>query len=160
MKITFNILWVMGLISVLNSSCQSDAVFDQSESLAEHGWVQKKQIVFPFEIQDTTKTYDLQVAMRQSNDYPFYNLYFNCRLIQENQGVWKKAFAEAILYDPKTGKPKGGGVGDMYSHSYTILKGLKFPRRGKYQVELEQYMRTDTLVGVVSVGASLIPSPN
>jgi gliding motility-associated lipoprotein GldH len=150
----------MGLISVLSSSCQSDTVFDQSESLAEHGWVQKKQIVFPFEIQDTTKTYDLQVAMRQSNDYPFYNLYFNCRLIHENQGVWKKAFAEAILYDPKTGKPKGGGVGDMYSHSYTILKGLKFPRRGKYQVELEQYMRTDTLVGVVSVGASLIPSAN
>lgn len=160
MKITFNILWVMGLISVLSSSCQSDAVFDQTESLAEHGWVQKKQITFPFEIQDTTKTYDLQVAMRQSNDYPFYNLYFNCRLIQENKGVWKKAFAEAILYDPKTGKPKGGGVGDMYSHSYTILKGLKFPRRGKYQVELEQYMRTDTLVGVVSVGASLVPSTN
>jgi zinc transporter ZupT len=40
-----------------------------------------------------------------------------------------------------------------------ILKGLKFPRRGKYRVALEQYMRTDTLVGVVSVGASLVPSP-
>jgi hypothetical protein len=51
-------------------------------------------------------------------------------------------------------------VNSHHSHSYTILKGLKFPRRGKYQVELEQYMRTDTLVGVVSVGASLIPSPN
>jgi gliding motility-associated lipoprotein GldH len=159
MKITFNILWVIGLISLLSSSCQSDAVFDQTESLAENGWIQKKQVVFPFEIQDTVQTYDLYVAMRQSNEYPFYNLYFNCRLTQENKLVWKKAFAEAILYDPKTGKPKGGGVGDMYSHSYPIFKGLKFPRRGKYQVELEQYMRTDTLSGVVSIGASLIPSP-
>jgi gliding motility-associated lipoprotein GldH len=159
MKITSNILWVIVLISVLSSSCQSDAVFDQTESLAENGWVQKKQLVFPFEIQDTVTVYDLRVAIRQSNEYPFYNLYFNCWVIQEQQGVWKKAFAEAILYDAKTGKPKGGGLGDMYSHSYTILKGLKFPRRGKYRVALEQYMRTDTLIGVVSVGASLVPSP-
>jgi gliding motility-associated lipoprotein GldH len=159
MKVTFNILWVMGLISLLSSSCQSDAVFDQSESLATNGWVQKKHLNFPFEIQDTLKSYDLRVAIRQSNEYPFYNLYFNCRLIQDPQNIWKKAFAEAILYDPKTGKPKGGGVGDMYSHTYTIFKGLKFPRRGKYHVELEQYMRTDTLAGVVSIGASLVPSP-
>ena len=150
----------MGLISLLNSSCQSDAVFDQSESLATGGWVQKKHLKFSFDMQDTLKSYDLRVAIRQSNEYPFYNLYFNCRLIQDPTSVWKKAFAEAILYDPKTGKPKGGGVGDMYSHSYTIFKGLKFRRPGKYHVDLEQYMRTDTLTGVVSIGASLVPSPH
>jgi gliding motility-associated lipoprotein GldH len=159
MKITFNILWVIGLISLLSSSCQSDAVFDQTESLAATGWVQKKRIDFPFEIQDTLQSYDLRVAIRQSNDYPFYNLYFNCRVLDAQQGILKKGFAEAMLYDPKSGKPKGGGVGDMYSHSYTIFKGLKFPRSGKYHVELEQYMRTDTLAGVVSIGASLVPSP-
>jgi gliding motility-associated lipoprotein GldH len=140
------------------SSCQSDAVFDQTKSLAESGWIQKNHLTFPFEIQDTSKSYDLRVALRQSNDYPFYNLYFNCRVLTDKQGIWKKAIAEAILYDTKTGKPKGGGVGDMYSHSYTIFKRLKFPKPGKYQVELEQFMRTDTLSGVVSVGASLIPS--
>jgi gliding motility-associated lipoprotein GldH len=160
MKITFNVLWVMGLISLLCSACQSDAVFDQTESVAATGWVQKKHIEFPFEIQDTSKTYDLRVAIRQSNEYPFYNLYFNCRVWNEQQGILKKAFAEAMLYDPKSGKPKGGGVGDMFSHSYTIFNGLKFPRPGKYHVELEQYMRTDTLAGVVSVGASLVPSPH
>lgn len=85
----------MGLISLLSSSCQSDAVFDQSESLATNGWVQKKHLNFPFEIQDTLKSYDLRVAIRQSNEYPFYNLYFNCRLIQDPQNIWKKAFAEA-----------------------------------------------------------------
>jgi gliding motility-associated lipoprotein GldH len=161
MKITFNILWVIGLISLLSSSCQSDAVFDQTESLAATGgWVQKKHIDFPFEIQDTLQSYDLRVAIRQSNDYPFYNLYFNCRVLDAQQGILKKGFAEAMLYDPKSGKPKGGGVGDMYSHSYTIFKGLKFRRPGKYHVDLEQYMRTDTLTGVVSIGASLVPSPH
>jgi gliding motility-associated lipoprotein GldH len=161
MKITFNILWVMSFISLLSSSCESDAVFDQTESLATTGgWVQKKHIEFPFEIQDTLQAYDLRVAIRQSNDYPFYNLYFNCRVLDAQQGIMKKGFAEAMLYDPKSGKPKGGGVGDMYSHSYTIFKGFKFRRPGKYHVDLEQYMRTDTLTGVVSIGASLVPNPH
>ena len=63
------------------------------------------------------------------------------------------------FYDVKTGKPRGSGLGDMYSHQYTIFKGVRFPKMGKYQISLEQYMRTDTLKGVISVGASIIETP-
>lgn len=145
-------LWVF-------SSCGDTAVFDQTESLGETGWLQTKKIEIPFEIKDTLVSYSLDVSLRQSNDYAFYNLYFVPQIIDSKGKVIKKALAEAILYDAKSGKAKGAGLGDMYSHSYSIFPALHFPAAGKYTLRLEQYMRTDTLSGVVSVGAALHPNP-
>ena len=141
------------------SSCGDTAVFDQTESLGETGWLQTKKIEIPFEIKDTLVSYALDVSIRQSNDYAFYNLYFVPQIIDSKGKVIKKALAEAILYDAKSGKAKGAGLGDMYSHSYSIFPALHFPTAGKYTLRLEQYMRTDTLSGVMSVGAALHPNP-
>ncbi|MFM1835841.1 MAG: GldH lipoprotein, partial [Bacteroidota bacterium] len=38
-------------------------------------------------------------------------------------------------------------------------KGLRFSRVGKYKISLEQFMRTDTLKGIVSAGASITETP-
>ncbi len=147
----FASLWVF-------SGCGDTAVFDQTESLGETGWLQTKKIEIPFEIKDTRVSYALDVSIRQSNDYAFYNLYFVPQIIDSKGKVIKKALAEAILYDATSGKAKGAGLGDMYSHSYSIFPALNFPAAGKYTLRLEQYMRTDTLAGVVSVGAALHPN--
>ena len=140
-------------------ACQNDTLVDQTISLSEYGWLQKNKILIDFHVSDTSKAYDVRVALRQSNEYPYYNLYFIPKIIDSNGFVLKRAFAEAFLYDAKTGKPKGSGLGDIYSHQYTLFKGLKFTRPGRYQVSLEQYMRTDTLKGIISAGASIIETP-
>jgi gliding motility-associated lipoprotein GldH len=141
-------------------ACQNDTLFDQTVSLSENGWLQKDKITIDFQVSDTSKKYDVRVALRQSNEYPYYNLYFVPKVINPEGKVIKRAFAEAFLYDAKTGKPKGSGLGDMYSHQYTIFRGIHFTRLGKHQVSLEQYMRTDTLKGIISVGASIIETPS
>lgn len=143
---------------LLLSNCTEDRVFDRSISMGEIGWLQKNTLDFPFQIQDTTLLYDLQVAVRQSNEYPFYNLYFVPQIEREDGKPFKRGMAEAFFYDAKTGKAKGSGLGDIYSHRYVIFHGLKFNKSGKYRVKLAQFMRTDTLKGIVSVGASLIKS--
>lgn len=147
------ILFMMALFAF---ACQNDTVMDQTVSLSEHGWLQKNKLLFDFQITDTSKAYDVRIALRQSNEYPYYNLYFVPKIINSEGKVIKRAFAEAFLYDAKTGKPKGSGLGDMYSHQYTIFKGIRFTHLGKYQISLEQYMRTDTLKGIISAGASII----
>ncbi|WP_164969627.1 gliding motility lipoprotein GldH [Aquirufa rosea] len=140
-------------------ACQGDQVFDQVSKMGEKGWLQKNQISYPFEIKKIDQSYTLYVAIRQSNDYPFNNFYFVPKILGSNGQVIKQALAEAILYDPKSGKAKGKGLGDMYSHKFAIFKQLKFPKKGKYTLLLSHDMRTDTLAGIISVGASLIPNP-
>ncbi len=143
----------------MTASCQTDTLVDQTISMPEHGWLQKNKVEIPFEIGDTTKSYDLHVAIRQSNEYPYYNLYFIPKIMNSDGFVIKRTFAEAFFYDSKTGKPKGTGLGDMYSHQYVIFKHIRFTRMGKYKISLEQFMRTDTLKGIVSAGASITETP-
>jgi gliding motility-associated lipoprotein GldH len=150
------ILFMMALFAF---ACQNDTLVDQTVSFSEQGWLQKNKILIDFQVTDTSKSYDVRVALRQSNEYPYYNLYFVPKIINADGFVIKRAFAEAFFYDAKTGKPKGSGLGDMYSHQYTLFKGLKFTRPGKYAVSLEQYMRTDTLKDIISAGASIIETP-
>lgn len=153
-------LRIIGFFALLSLvGCSGDtSVFDQTESMGEIGWLQKKKIEIPFEVKDTTISYALDVSIRQSNDYAYYNLYFVPQIIDSKGIVIKKALAEAILYDAKSGKAKGAGLGAMYSHSYVIFSSLHFPKAGKYTLRLEQFMRRDTLSGVVSVGAALHPN--
>jgi len=137
-------------------ACSENEFINQTQSMGEIGWIQKNKFEIPFEITDTTTLYDMQVAIRQTNMYSFYNLYFISEILNGDGTHIKKAQAEAIFYDAKSGKPKGSGLGDMYSHSYTIFKNLKFLRSGKYRMRLQQNMRIDTLEGIVSIGASLV----
>lgn len=138
------------------SNCSDNRVFDQNISMGQTGWAQKNVLKIPFHIEDTAKSYDLRVAIRQSNDYPFYNLYFVPQILNKDGKTIKRGLAEAFLYDAKTGKAKGSGLGDIFSHQYVIFRALKFEKPGNYSVTIEQFMRTDTLKGVVSLGASLI----
>jgi len=137
-------------------SCRGEELVNEKQSMGEMGWIQKNKVEIPFEITDTAQVYDMQVAIRQTNSYSFYNLYFISEIMNEEEKSLKKAEAEAIFYDAKSGKPKGAGLGDIYSHTYTIFKNLKFPKTGKYRIRLQQNMRMDTLEGIVSIGASLV----
>ena len=144
------------LIGFLCLGCSENELVNERQSMGEIGWIQKNKFEIPFEITDTSQLYDMQVAIRQTNTYSFYNLYFISEILSDAGTSLKKAEAEAIFYDAKSGKPKGSGIGDMYSHSYTIFKNIKFPKSGAYRIRLQQNMRMDTLEGIVSVGASLV----
>ena len=144
------------LIGFLCLGCSENELVNERQSMGEIGWIQKNKFEIPFEITDTSHLYDMQVAIRQTNTYSFYNLYFISEILSDAGTSLKKAEAEAIFYDAKSGKPKGSGIGDMYSHSYTIFKNIKFPKSGAYRILLKQNMRMDTLEGIVSVGASLV----
>jgi gliding motility-associated lipoprotein GldH len=144
------------LLAFIMLGCSGNEHVNERQSMGEVGWIQKNKFEVPFQITDTSQVYDMQVAIRQTNTYSFYNLYFISEILNEEGKSFKKAEAEAIFYDAKSGKPKGSGLGDMYSHSYTIFKNLKFPKLGAYRIRLQQNMRMDTLEGIVSVGASLI----
>jgi gliding motility-associated lipoprotein GldH len=59
----------------------------------------------------------------------------------------------AFLFDQHTGKPQGSsGLGDIYDQRFPVISNYKFPSPGKYKVSFEQFMRKDTLEGVLAIG--------
>ena len=61
--------------------CSENELVNERQSMGEIGWIQKNKFEIPFEITDTSHLYDMQVAIRQTNTYSFYNLYFISEIV-------------------------------------------------------------------------------
>ena len=153
LKLSFGIIILLGLL--LNACGDAGVALNETKSFDEMGWIQKQPVVFEVTIPDSVSSYAVYAVVRQNNSYPFYNLYFSPSIIDAKGKTIQKGLAEAILYDPKTGKPKGAGFGDIYEKKFLVYPALKFSQKGIYKIQMEQSMRVDTLAGMVSFGLLL-----
>lgn len=78
------------LMGFLILACSGNEFVNQTQSMGEIGWIQKNKFEIPFEITDTTTLYDMQVAIRQTNTYSFYNLYFISEILNGDGTRMKK----------------------------------------------------------------------
>lgn len=143
----------VGLLFVmLVCSCDKNRVFEENHDLASKSWYIDSTQAFSFKIEDVSKRYNLQINVRNSEAYPFYNLFLRYYLTDSLGKELKSQQLEMLLMDAKTGKPEGKGLGDIFSHQFGLLKAYTFPHNGTYTIKLKQYMRQDPLPEVYSVG--------
>lgn len=150
---SFLVLWFFA------NACKPHEDFKAIKDLKNSNWAEDKKMSFSFDITDVNKAYDVSFLIRNSADYPFYNLYLKRTLRDSTDKVLTKRMEEVILFDAKSGKPLGNGLGDIFEHKFrsSTLKNFKFPSAGKYTLTIEQFMRQDPLKGVVSVGVTVEP---
>lgn len=134
-------------------SCDEQRVYEKNIDFDSRYWLVTEEPAFDFEITDSLDTYNLYCNVRNSLDYPFARIFITYRL-QDSTGIaMEKQMVSQLLFDEKTGKPFGEtGLGDLYDHRILLKKDHKFPRNGKYTVSFKQFMRSDTLSGILAVG--------
>ncbi len=133
-------------------ACDADRVYEQNYDFANARWMVDTLPSFRFEITDPDEAYNIFWNVRNTIDYPYQNLYLTYYLEDTLGRTISTDLHNMLLFDPKTGKPYGSGMGDIFSHQITALPQHKFDSAGMYQVRLQQYMRTDTLQDILSVG--------
>lgn len=71
-----------------------------------------------------------------------------------------QSMEELLLFDKKSGKPAGSGLGDIFDHKFRIkaLAKYRFAKPGVYTFSVEQNMRQDPLLGIMSVGVAVEPT--
>lgn len=142
-------LWIT-LLSI--SSCDSNRVFEKNINFENKQWLVDSTPVFQFEIQNPQKAYNIYWNVRNTINYPYQNLYLTYYLEDTLGNLITTDLNNMQLFHPKTGKPYGDGLGDIFSHQFLALPAYTFDSAGTYQFRLEQYMRTDTLKDIVSIG--------
>ena len=138
---------------VLIVSCDSSRVYEDFNDMEEAFWHLDSIQTFRFEIDDTTRSYNLRSTFRNASSYPFYNLYFQYTLEDSVGNVLRQGLKQVDLFDPKTGEPYGSGLGDLFDHSFVLEEDYTFESAGSYTLSFKQYMRRDTLPFILSVGA-------
>jgi gliding motility-associated lipoprotein GldH len=146
----------LGMLCLM-TSCDKKTVFKDNVDFENSKWLEKSLPTFKFEIKDNSQAYNLYYNIRYGESYPFYNLYVT-RFLYDSTGkrlITKVLNDQILLFDAKTGKPLGSGIGDMFDNKVRIGKPYKFPYKGKYTLKIQQQMRQNPLADIVSMGFTI-----
>jgi gliding motility-associated lipoprotein GldH len=139
------------LICIL-ASCDQNRVYEINNEFSDRTWKITDTARFEFRIKDLSQKYNGYYNIRNSLEYPFARLFVQYTLQDSAGKEMQKKLVSAYLFDQKTGKPFGeSGLGDVYDHQFPIFSNTGF-KPGKYTLKIEQFMRTDTLKGILAVG--------
>lgn len=142
------------------AACDDARVYDDYIDFENGQWIVQEKPSFEFEITDTLLRYNVYANIRNAVSYPESRFFFQYTL-KDSLHVLDKKLVPISLFDHKTGEPFGSsGLGDIYDHQLLLLKDYSFTRSGKYSVAFEQYMRKDTLQGILAVGLRVERSEN
>lgn len=143
----------LAFIAVILLSCDEDRLYEKNFDFPSRGWLVTERPEFEFQIDDTLQAYNLYCNLRNSLTYPYARIFITYYLKDSADAVLEKKLVSNLLFNDKTGEPFGNsGLGDIYDHSIPLKQNYRFPKSGKYKVAFEQFMRTDTLSGVLAVG--------
>ncbi len=156
---TFSFLLVLFLIT----SCgDENLVFEQNMEIPDARWVVSEKAIMNFEITDTVSQHNFLINVRNTESYPYRNLYVFVKTVFPN-GKSSRDTVGIVLADA-TGRWVGKGNGYLSSSQHlsnTIMynHNKRFPVSGEYRVEIEQAMRTDTLKGIRNIGLRVEKTP-
>ncbi len=141
------------VIALLASGCEKERIFQKNIDMDEPGWLVSSRPSFDFMITDINQKYNLYCNIRNEVSYPKANIYLTYYISDSTGMELKRRLVSQFLFDEKTGKPHGSSaLGDIYDHQILIEKDYSFKSPAKYTITFEQFMRTDTLSGILAVG--------
>lgn len=146
--------WFIFLV-ILASACTQVAEYETFKNFEDENWYIDSVAVFDFEVQDIAKSYRIDGYVRNTLEYPYYNIYMQYELLDDEGAILRASLKENNLMDSKTGKPIGSGSGSVFDVTFPLIQSYKFDKTGNYQLKLKQYMRLDTLPGIQAVGFRL-----
>jgi gliding motility-associated lipoprotein GldH len=137
-------------------SCNRNKIYQEYVDFDKRIWLSSESARFRFDIRDTLSSYNIYCNLRNSTHYPWSRIFINFALTDTAGNALEKKLVNDYLFDPKTGKPHGrSGLGDLYDHRIQVLSNYRFPESGSYEVTFDQFMRTDSLAGILSVGLAI-----
>jgi gliding motility-associated lipoprotein GldH len=145
-------LFALLCFGALLTGCDKSVVYTAYEDIDDGQWFIKNTPSFKVEIKDSTQRYNLFYLVRNTLQYPYYNLYLTRKITGPDGSLISTNLEEVFLSNELTGKPFGKGLGDLFDHKIPFLKNHKFPRSGTYTFTLSQSMRQNPLPFVMGVG--------
>jgi gliding motility-associated lipoprotein GldH len=149
MRICFPVL----ILAIFFVACDESRVYEQNHDFEDRLWPAAEKPEFEFEVKDTLVNYNLYCDIRNSIAFPYTRLFVHYYLEDSTGALLQKKLTSTYLFDQNSGKPLGtSGLGDIYDHRTPILNNYHFPYSGKYRIRFEQYMRIDTIPGILATG--------
>lgn len=133
---------VVFFLLVLLSSCSEKTVFETNIDQPNQAWNAFKPAVFDFNIQDTSKTYKVSLALKLNHQMQEHLIPIDIQMIYPNSE--SRADMQYLFVDSAQ---KVGGYSE-----FTIQANKHFNNPGKYHYSILQKTSKYDLAGVESIG--------
>ncbi|BDS14287.1 gliding motility lipoprotein GldH [Aureispira anguillae] len=135
-------LWSFVLVLCF-SLVSCNTIYDETVTIENSQWSDDTAIPFEFEIQDTSKYYDLFLEVNHSIDYPYQNIYCWVETFELGTSI-RKDQCSLELANAK-GKWLGACNAETCDRKIPFIINTKFNNVGKYKIILTQNTRNAIL---------------
>ncbi|QCK16457.1 gliding motility lipoprotein GldH [Mangrovivirga cuniculi] len=154
-----SIFYLTTIFVLALSGCDTTRVYEEYNDFENNTWNRNNSINFEFQISDSESPYHLYYNIRNTNDYPFHNLYLGAELTNAEGEVLVKNMAlenqpdEIMIFDRKSGEPLGeSSIGNLYTIQAPFKQSFQFPDTGTYKINITHFMRDQELSGLQAAG--------
>jgi gliding motility-associated lipoprotein GldH len=139
------------VIPILVLSCKLKPEFEKSKTIAQNQWQSNIAATGTLSISDTNKLYNLFTVIRHTDAYAYNNIWLQVTCTNNKQQIFNNK-VEMPLANDAVGW-FGIGMNDIWEHRYKInTTPIKFSTLGNYNFSVQQIMRDNPLLHVVSAG--------
>jgi gliding motility-associated lipoprotein GldH len=134
------------MLAVITLACDRNTLFSDNYRLDDRQWSMYDPARFNCTIDDTVSTYNIDLSVRTSTDYPYRNMYLFV-VTTFPSGITVTDTLQAMVTDEK-GRWLGKGAGDLRELAIPYKSNVFFPEQGEYYFSIEHGMRDTLLKGV------------
>jgi len=126
-------------------------VFEKDIIIPKQQWQSNFKPQIDFNITDTSSLYNIYLVLRHADAYNYNNIWIKASVQQPGDATAKSQQYNVTLATNQKGW-LGNGIDDIYEQRVLIQSQTKFAKVGDYHFTLEQIMREDPLLHVLSAG--------
>jgi gliding motility-associated lipoprotein GldH len=141
--------YIVLLSSYILSSCTTVDLYEKNVSITGHEWKSSFIPGFTFTIKDTTAFYQVYFAIRHNEKYNYNNIWINLYSQPPGDTLHKAPYELQLASNEKGWLATG--MDDIYEHRLNLTDAIKL-KAGEYKFRIENIMREDPLMNVLSVG--------
>ena len=143
------------VIALAMASCVNRGAFSDFHTLDDSGWAYGDTVTFIVNRADSIAPAAVKVAVRNSNDFPYSNLWLevSCRNAA-GTATLSRDTVNLRLADPY-GRWTGKGFGASYQTEATVTPRAVIDNGSRIMVR--HIMRADTVAGIEQLGITLSP---
>ncbi|UEG51025.1 gliding motility lipoprotein GldH [Ferruginibacter lapsinanis] len=132
-------------------SCTKLDVFEKNVAIPKNEWNYNFKPSFNFNITDTGSEYNLYVVIRHRDAYRYNNIWLNIGTQSSKDTMRFQRFDLLLGTDAKGWD--GTGMDDIWELRKSITNGpFKFNKPGNYIFSIQQIMRENPLLNILSIG--------
>jgi gliding motility-associated lipoprotein GldH len=130
-------------------SCNQGTYYNAEIDIPSGKWNMDSAATFITEIPDTSQQFDIQLAISNSNEYRYSNVWFFIKS-KSPEGFTHIDTIDIPLAE-NNGKWFGDKSGKYYRQEIFYKKQIRFPKPGIYRFEIVQGMREPDLRGIYKI---------